>query len=319
MKIIKCVLVRYTRFDLLGIEKLTYTPESPYQLILGGNSIGKSSLLSELSPLPPDSTDLKEGGSKIIVLDHRGSSYTLSYNLHKKLDCSFVKDGKELNDGNTIKVQRDLIWEHFRYNNDIHEILLGNVKLSNMAPTQRREWFVKMSRSDMGYAIGLYNRLKSAERDVKGAIKINNQRLVSEQVKLPKEEDILKAKQVTNELHQDLNHLLPYLNRDLSDYNDELRVISGKLEKTSQSFLDKQLELSYRGIYKSNELSKYWNHLRERRYHLENQYKQSVDELAELQSIIERNRKLTERPLSEITNEIDKTSGIIKETDYAIQ
>ena len=64
MKIIKLTLHLYKRFDLLGADTLTYTPESPYQLILGKNGIGKSSLLNELSPLPCETTDLKENGYK---------------------------------------------------------------------------------------------------------------------------------------------------------------------------------------------------------------------------------------------------------------
>ena len=289
---------------LLGIEHLQYTPTSPYQLILGGNGIGKSSLMSELSPLPPDSSDLKENGYKYITIEHRGSTYQLRYNLHKKLDCSFIKDGKELNDGNTIKVQKDLIWEHFRYDNNIHDVLLGVVKLSNMVPQQRREWFVKMSRSDMSYAIGVFNKLKGAERDIKGAIKVNNQRLINEQTKLPNQQDIDRAKQLTDRLHQELNHLLPFKEHDLQDFSQELEDISAKLQNASQRLLDGEFNLTFEGLRDVYKIAKVWRKLRDEIGEISTKYKYAIDELAELQDIFTKNQQLTERPLSEIDGEI---------------
>ena len=169
MYIEEVILNEFKRLDLLGVTKLTYTPKSPYQLFTGKNGIGKSSLISEISPLPCEATDLREGGYKYVKLSHRGSKYELLYELHKKLESSFKKDGVELNQGGTIKAQRNLIWEHFQYGDDIHDLLLGNTLLSNMTPQVRREWFVRMSKSDINYAISFYNRLKSTERDIKGA------------------------------------------------------------------------------------------------------------------------------------------------------
>ena len=217
MYIEEVILNEFKRLDLLGVTKLTYTPKSPYQLFTGKNGIGKSSLISEISPLPCEATDLREGGYKYVKLSHRGSKYELLYELHKKLESSFKKDGVELNQGGIIKAQRNLIWEHFQYGDDIHDLLLGNTLLSNMTPQVRREWFVRMSKSDINYAISFYNRLKSTERDIKGAIKLNKQRLINEQAKLMDVNEINRVKEDSNKLKGELNHLLPFMEQTLTD------------------------------------------------------------------------------------------------------
>ena len=67
MKIDKIILYRYRRLSLNSIERLEYTPENNIQVIIGRNMSGKSSLLKELSPLPPElKKEFKDEGYKEI-------------------------------------------------------------------------------------------------------------------------------------------------------------------------------------------------------------------------------------------------------------
>lgn len=307
MKILELKLKGYKRLDLLGVENLTYTPQSPYQLILGTNGAGKSSIMNELSPLPIESNALREGGYKKIKIEHRDSLYQLDYTLHKKLECSFIKDGKELNDGGTIKVQKDLIQEHFHYDNHVHDILIGFTLLSNMSPMQRREWFVKMSRADMTYALGVFGRLKSAERDIKGAVKLNNQRLVTEMTKLPSQDDIQRIRREDEKLKHELNHLLPFSEQGLMDYTERLNDLLKQLESLSSEFMDLKFNLVYDNQYHFRDtelLEDILNHLKYQEVEVKNDYRKSVSELAELQDIFLKSKQLTEKPLEVIDNDI---------------
>ena len=54
MRLKKLILSGYKRFGLSKIQKLTYTPDSIEQVILGSNGSGKSSLLSEIMNLVPN-------------------------------------------------------------------------------------------------------------------------------------------------------------------------------------------------------------------------------------------------------------------------
>lgn len=319
MKIVAFKLTKYTRFDLLGVDTIDYTPLSPYQLILGGNGIGKSSLLNELSPLPPESSDLKEGGSKTITIEHRNSRYILTYNLHKKLQASFIKDGVELNDGSTVKVQKDLIWEHFRYDSQIHDLLLGNITLSTMLPQQRREWFVRMSNTDISYAIGVFNRLRSAERDIKGAIKINQQRLVNEQSKLPSQDDLTKLKRDAQGLKEDLNHLLPYTERGLKDLTQEINSLEAKLKDTAEQFMDTSFNITFNGIKDIVELTSYYDNLKYEQTSVQAEYQRCVNELTELQDVVAKNKVLADKPLEVIESEIERTNTELRAINNKLQ
>ena len=51
VRILSITLYKYIRFELTNTEKVTYTPSEIVQIILGTNGCGKSSLLSQLTPL----------------------------------------------------------------------------------------------------------------------------------------------------------------------------------------------------------------------------------------------------------------------------
>lgn len=180
MRIISIQLVGYKRLALANIQSLTYSPESAFQLILGTNGSGKSSLLQELSPLPAASSDFLKGGSKCIKLLHRGSEYVLTSTFKSGNHHSFVKDGEELNSGGTGQVQKELVRNEFNYTQDLHEILIGRERFTTMAPMKRREWITRLSSCDYTYALGVFNRLKAAARDAQGAVKHTKQRLLQE-------------------------------------------------------------------------------------------------------------------------------------------
>ena len=59
----KVVLHKFKRFFLSGVEHFVYTPDSNITIIAWANGMGKSSLLSQLNPLPADlKKDYREDG-----------------------------------------------------------------------------------------------------------------------------------------------------------------------------------------------------------------------------------------------------------------
>lgn len=321
MKILSLKLKGYKRLDLLGVDTLEYTPQSPYQLILGTNGAGKSSILNELSPLPIESNALRDGGYKIIEIEHRNVKYIISYNLHKKLECSFIRDNVELNNGGTVKVQKDLILEHFNYDSQLHDVLIGFTLLSNMSPQQRREWFVKMSKADMTYAVGVYNKLRSAERDIRGALKINNQRLINEQARLPSAEDMERVRRESDTLRKELNHLLPFSEHGLMDLTGQMNELLSQLETLSGRFLDVKFITKFEGIPTTDQeaLNDLLRHLQFQEVNLKDEYKRAVNELAELQDILVKSKQLEEKPLSQIDAELDDVRKQYRQVEFKIQ
>ena len=114
MRINKLILVNYTRFSLNTISKLIYTPKHKTQIIGGSNGSGKSSLMSELSPLPADINRFySEDGYKEIDITHNGKHYLLISGKEGRLKHNFIVNDIELNQGHTKKVQLQLVKQHF--------------------------------------------------------------------------------------------------------------------------------------------------------------------------------------------------------------
>lgn len=205
MKITKLILHGYKRFLLNGVKHFEYTPDSPFQLIVGTNGSGKTSLLEELSMLPAESDDYSPDGYKEIHATFNNKSYILRNTFPVKAGKhDFIVDGVYLNEQGTQSAQKDLVYEHFGYNNEIHELLMGTTTFTALSPSNRRALFVKLSQSDMTFAVSIYQKLKSKLRDLQGTIKQLNDIISSEQLKLLPENEIKHHK------HQ-LTHLTAQL------------------------------------------------------------------------------------------------------------
>lgn len=165
MQILKIVLNKYKRFPLLTHNTVTIVPENKLILILGTNGSGKSSLLKELSPLPPTPVDFKDGGSKYIELMHKNKHYALTTAIGSTAKNKFVVDGIELNPGGTSSVQKDLVMSAFKINPFIHEILTGQTSFTDMSISDRRKLFTDISGINIEFALTKYNDIKDKLRE----------------------------------------------------------------------------------------------------------------------------------------------------------
>lgn len=208
MRIQKLELVGYKRLLLGNIQSIILVPTSIYQVIIGTNGSGKSSLLRELSPLPASPHDYLSGGSKTIHIEHRGHSYILTSEFTKGSKHFFIKDGEDLNSGNTITVQKELVSREFGYTQDLHEILLGIKTFTHMTPAQRREIITDMSGVNLDYALGVYKDIKTRHRDTQGIIKHLDGRLLTESKKIIATEDIEKLESESKLLKDELTMIM---------------------------------------------------------------------------------------------------------------
>jgi len=185
MQYISIKLRKYKRLALSHIEEIEITPFNKIQLLLGTNGSGKSSLLSQITPLPASHQDYHKGGYKIIEILHNNSRYELKslFSLEGNR-YHFIKDDIELNDGLTATTFRELVRQHFNITQDIQEVLTGSTTFSGMSVADRRSWFTRISDCDYTYAIQYFSRLKERHRDMAGAIKLQQARLVQEKSKL---------------------------------------------------------------------------------------------------------------------------------------
>ena len=174
-------LTDYKRIKLNNLKTIEIDFSEPLQLILGTNGCGKSSILSELTPYPPSSEFYSKGGGKVIHISHHNCSYILSTVFSKAAgEHSFIKNGVELNPGRTLTIQKSLVLSEFGISQDVLNLLLGFEKFTKMDPAKRSEWFTKLDAVDYNYSLSVYAKVKEQYRDVVGAIRTANKRLVVE-------------------------------------------------------------------------------------------------------------------------------------------
>ena len=234
MQILLLELSGYKRLMLNNINYIRITPTTQLQLILGTNGSGKSSILKELSPLPATPTDYNKDGYKLIEIEHNELIYVLKSTMDPSPKHSFKRDGVELNPSHTGQVQKELVKQIFNITPDINDLLVGDIAFHAMGPGERRSWFQRLSEVDYTYAVKVYQRLKESQRDVSGAIKLNNARLIQESNKLLTEPQITALKLDVMELNKFLDYLFTIKSNTYTDANDIKSVINNNTLKLKE-------------------------------------------------------------------------------------
>ena len=239
----------FKRFALTQIDYFKITPVTKIQLILGSNGSGKSSLMSELSPLPANINNFFKDGFKYIEIDHKKSIYKLrSSFIDGDNEFSFIKDDEELNPGLTVTTYKELVKKEFNITNDVHEIMTGANNFHEMSTNERRTWFTKLSDNSYDFAISYYLKLKEQLRDIQGAIKLNQSRLVQESNKLIKPEEEKELRIEIDKLRELVTKLLEVktigfkdnvsLKKQITEYENKLIDLSKQVQYYRSQFLN---------------------------------------------------------------------------------
>jgi chromosome segregation ATPase len=245
MRYTALILKGFKRFALNQVLRFEIRPTEQIQMVLGTNGSGKSSLLQELTPLPANPADYLKDGCKEIHIVDRGFTYILTSDFSRKQIHSFQKDGEELNPGGTAAVQKELVRQHFGITPDIHELELGLVRLTDLGPGARREWFTLLNDVSFDYAISVFDKLSKEHRSVVGALDLDKRSLVIEQNKIITEEEqhilIAEVKQLHTELSSLFEMRAP-IKRPLQEVQSERERTETQLKSISEQLLHMKIE-----------------------------------------------------------------------------
>lgn len=227
MLIKKVTLNGFKRFSLSGVDNFEFEPKNGINIFTDRNGAGKSSLLSQLNPLPPERKDFKDDGYKVIEIIHQGHNYIIT---SKGLKHSILKDGEELNPGGTRKVQLELIENIFNIDPHTLNVVNGNNPFTLMSPSERKKWLTEISTVDYSYAISIYQKLLERRRDLTAWVKLNTEKTLNIQNYLNSVEDyetIIKQDTSIKEFIESLlREYIPIQSRD--DVTDILEQIKRK-------------------------------------------------------------------------------------------
>lgn len=212
MRFIEIELHRFKRLAFSAIETIYYSPNEDIQIIIGTNGSGKSSLMDELNPLPPNKNDVLPGGYKRVKIEHKGIVYTLLSKYEKHHKHSFIEhrvDGDvELNDGGTGVAQKILIEKIFGLTVDLLKLWVGRTRFTSLAPIKRRDWILRLSGSDLDYAMRVYNTFKSEHNEAAAIEKHFVKRLAEESADIADKNRIEELEDSVARITGELNRLL---------------------------------------------------------------------------------------------------------------
>lgn len=282
MKIKKLHIEGHTYLLNKGTHRIVWTPESPYQLLMGNNGYGKSTLMSEFSLLPAEGTLYTKQGYKEVIAQVDDIEYrAVSDFKQKHVHSFFIGDGPNLNEGGTITIQKLLIKEHLGYTPEIHDLVLGNVRLTELSANKRKEWFARISEVNVDFGLKLFSVLKTEARNVVGARKHVDGQIIKESAKLLTETEIQELKVTIDAIRlqiQELNRVregfisagdkarVKYLESELAQYTTDLESIddipnriavdfdSFKTECTEAATRVNTLQAQLDGLFREQEL-----------------------------------------------------------------
>lgn len=185
--ITKLILKNYTPLFKKNVTFVELNTKNMFNIILGRNGFGKTSLLKELTPFPPDNADYEPGGYKEVHIVLGKDTYILKSSTGKSSEHHFIHNNKNLNDGNTLLVQRELVKMHFGITQNIKNFITGlDVRdlFTTLSSARRKDLLMAINPNDTTYALKMFDKLKSNHNALKGGLKTQRHRLVVEEGRL---------------------------------------------------------------------------------------------------------------------------------------
>ena len=110
----RLILENYVPLLSSNITKVDLDLKHLITLIMARNGTGKSAIMLELNPLPPENGNYTAGGRKYVEWRVGKRLYKMDSNTGVGNGHSFrIDDGPELNTGGTFSAQKELVYNHF--------------------------------------------------------------------------------------------------------------------------------------------------------------------------------------------------------------
>ena len=255
MKIIDLYIKNSKRHMLTGIKTIEYKPSKRYQIILGPNGSGKSSIFEVITSLVTNISNMynKDGGFRI-TLSLNNRIYVLTGGLELCTGFSFLVDNQELNDGGTMTVQKELVYQHFGITPLISEIMSAKKNFCDFKPQERKDWLTMLDKVDYEVITKRYNEYRIDLRDMKGALKVTMQTTLDRDALLSKidldnistklKEIIAKKDALISKLNgYGVRNYGEYTDSDLEDSNERMKELLKDVDPEN-NLNDMQVELS---------------------------------------------------------------------------
>ncbi len=203
MKILSVDISRLVTFKFAEISRLQAEFPTALTIIIGDNGSGKSSLMRQLTPVPPVRSDYEAGGIKQMLIEHQGSVYKLVSDFSNKgSPHSFIKDDVELNDGGTTDVQNELVGLHLGFDQKSRDILNGTHDFCKMSSGIRRTLLIESNPAHLGFILDYHKKVNTRVRMCKTNLTMLQERKIVLESKFLDEAALEMLRKESDELNQ---------------------------------------------------------------------------------------------------------------------
>lgn len=217
LRLIYIELKGYIRLKPNGITKFRLDIDNPYQIIIGSNGSGKSSVMKELTPLPGNHKQFTKNGYKIIFLEFDNEYYKLTNDFSSKLSNFQRTDPtgevvlEELNPSGNVTTQRKLAYDLFKYDPEVASVIThesDEYKFTKMNKHKRREWMLRLGNIGLDYAIKLHKVVRNEANAQSSVIKHLKKRIGDESSKKISDEELLELERKSSLLTSEITDLM---------------------------------------------------------------------------------------------------------------
>lgn len=248
MFIKRLLVIGFERISHNNIKKLEVFFTNAFQLFLGTNGSGKSSLLQQLTPYPSHKDDFSSEGYREIEIEFGGSTY-ICIDDHRIGKFSMIKDGELINDKSTASVQKGLILQIFGLDKTLVDILTDKLVFTEMQPSQRREIIMTASKIDIEKGLEFLEFIGDKNNYLKQYSKNLAKRLIDEEKSLPTDSHIQELNQQRQNILDDLSILdtmgvQPTVAQDQQFLLDRMEELKSKAKYNAMRFMETPAILS---------------------------------------------------------------------------
>lgn len=289
-----------TGIELKGFRRLIHNNinevvidfTSQFQLILGRNGSGKSSIMGELTPFPSHKDLYTADGYRKLHFHHRGSSYTIidDFSIGKH---SIIKDGEMLHDNMNPSMMKDMVKELFGIDRVLADILTDRKKFTTMSTNERREIIMRASGINIDLGLSILDKIKERRSYFKEYAKNLSKRLISEENNLPTDSHIEQLERRKEDILADLELLDTMANQPVSveserDMVEKINSLQNIGKTLAYRFLDTPEILH--GVEDKDGAAEVYSRLRYRLEQVENNKTELSSQIEELSTSVGKSR-----------------------------
>jgi hypothetical protein len=206
---------------------------------LGTNGSGKSKLIKECTPLPATPVNFVDGGEKWVDFNFNGDKFRCVSYVGKSAKHTLFKNSVEVHSLVTTNVHKQYIEDSFKYDNNVHKLLIGELKFTQMTPQARKDILTLITPLSLDYALAFHRELKERIKETHILIKHIVVKSASTKTKLNSLEIPDNLNELKARIEAEVDKLLPFSMMEVKQSVVDLKSLRDTASQIRSTFVQK--------------------------------------------------------------------------------